>query len=139
MTEKAATQLEQIYNNGRTAKNLIPQGLIPDLDGTQTKKEQTGNHYQKKNNQRSLQPKLRLPRWRDSQAVDFALRQEKIKKQNHQDPPECNRTPVDPLNINHDVNQVQTAETTSSRMQVVLPLTLIGILLLINVFFYFRL
>ena len=139
MTEKAATQLEQIYNNGRTAKNLIPQGLIPDLDGTQTNKEQTGNHYQKKNNQRSLQPKLRLPRWRDSQAVDFALRQEKIKKQNHQDRLECNRTPVDPLNVNHEVNQVQTAETTSSRMQVVLPLTLIGILLLINVFFYFRL
>ena len=31
MTEKVATQLEQIYNKGRTAKNLIPQGLIPDL------------------------------------------------------------------------------------------------------------
>ena len=31
MTEKVATQLEQVYNTGRTAKNLIPQGLIPDL------------------------------------------------------------------------------------------------------------
>ena len=31
MTEKVATQLEQVYNKGRTAKNLIPQGLIPDL------------------------------------------------------------------------------------------------------------
>ena len=31
MTEKVAAQLEQIYNKGRTAKNLIPQGLIPDL------------------------------------------------------------------------------------------------------------
>ena len=31
MTEKVATQLEQIYNKGRTAKNLIPPGLIPDL------------------------------------------------------------------------------------------------------------
>ena len=31
MTEKVATQLEQIYNTGRKAKNLIPQGLIPDL------------------------------------------------------------------------------------------------------------
>ena len=29
MTKKVATQLEQIYNKGRTAKNLIPQGLIP--------------------------------------------------------------------------------------------------------------
>ena len=31
MTKKVATQLEQIYNKGRKAKNLIPQGLIPDL------------------------------------------------------------------------------------------------------------
>ena len=31
MTKKVATQLEQIYNKGRTAKNLIPPGLIPDL------------------------------------------------------------------------------------------------------------
>ena len=31
MTEKVATQLEQVCNKGRTAKNLIPQGLIPDL------------------------------------------------------------------------------------------------------------
>ena len=31
MTEKVTTQLEQVYNKGRTAKNLIPQGLIPDL------------------------------------------------------------------------------------------------------------
>ena len=31
MTEKVATQMEEIYNKGRTAKNLIPQGLLPDL------------------------------------------------------------------------------------------------------------
>ena len=31
MTEKVTTQLEQIYNKGRKAKNLIPQGLIPNL------------------------------------------------------------------------------------------------------------
>ena len=31
MTENVTTQLEQVYNKGRTAKNLIPQGLIPDL------------------------------------------------------------------------------------------------------------
>ena len=61
------------------------------------------------------------------------------KEQNHQDPPECNRTPVDLRNINHEVNQVQTAATASNGMQVVLPLMLIGILLLINMFFYFRL
>ena len=31
MTEKVTTQLKQIYNKGRKAKQLIPQGLIPDL------------------------------------------------------------------------------------------------------------
>ena len=31
MTAKVANQLEQIHNKGRKAKNLIPQGLIPDL------------------------------------------------------------------------------------------------------------
>ena len=31
MTEKVATQMEEIYNKGRTAKNPIPQGLLPDL------------------------------------------------------------------------------------------------------------
>ena len=31
MMENVATQMEEIYNKGRTAKNLIPQGLLPDL------------------------------------------------------------------------------------------------------------
>ena len=31
LMEKVATQIEEIYNKGRTAKNLIPQGLLPDL------------------------------------------------------------------------------------------------------------
>ena len=31
MTEKVAKQLKEVYDKGRTAKNLIPQGLIPDL------------------------------------------------------------------------------------------------------------
>ena len=31
LTKKVTTQLEQIYNKGRKAKSLIPQGLIPDL------------------------------------------------------------------------------------------------------------
>ena len=31
MTEKVATQLEQIHGKGKKAKKLVPQGLIPDL------------------------------------------------------------------------------------------------------------
>ena len=60
-------------------------------------------------------------------------------QQDHKDPPERNRTPVDPSNTIQEVNQVQNAATAGNRMQIVLPLTLIAILLLINVFFYFRL
>ena len=77
MTEKVTTQLKQVYNKGRTAKNLIPQGLIPDLGWNTDQQGTTGNHYQKKNNQRSLQPKLCLPRWKDPQAVDFDPKQTK--------------------------------------------------------------
>ena len=52
-----------------------------------------------------------------------------LKEQNHHDPLERNCTLVDLPNINHEVNQVQTAATASNRMQVVLPLMLIGILI----------
>ena len=31
MTEQVTTQLKEVYDKGRTAKNLIPQGRIPDL------------------------------------------------------------------------------------------------------------
>ena len=60
-------------------------------------------------------------------------------KQDQHDPPEHNRTTMDLLNIAHEVHQLHIILTTCNRMQVVLPIMLIGILLLINVFFYFRL
>ena len=77
MTEKVMTQLQQVYSTGRKAKNLIPQGLIPDLGWNTDQQGPKGNHYQKKNNQRSLQPKLCLHRWRDPPAVDFDPKQAK--------------------------------------------------------------
>ena len=60
-------------------------------------------------------------------------------KQDRQDPPERNRTIMDPPNTTHEVYQLHIIDTTRNKMQVVLPIVLIGILLLINVFFYFRL
>ena len=75
MTEKVATQLEQVYSTGRTAKNLIPQGLIPDLGWNTDQQGPNRQTLPKKNNQRSLQPKLHLHRWRDPQAVDFDPKQ----------------------------------------------------------------
>ena len=142
MTEKVAIQLKQIYNKGRKAKSLIPQGLIPDL-GWNT--DQQGKNWQ-------TLPKEKQPEVTVTQTTPIQVEgppssrlQSKTNKnkstdqQDHQDPPECNPTPVDPLNAIQEVNQVQTAATASNRMQIVLPLMLIAILLLINVFFYFRL
>ena len=142
MTEKVATQLEQIYNKGRKAKNLIPQGLILDLGW---------NTDQQGKNRQTL-PKEKQPEVAVTQTTPIQvegppssrLRSRTNKnnltdQQDHQDPAVHNRTPVDPLNAIQEVNQVQTAATASNRMQIVLPLMLIAILLLINVFFYFRL
>ena len=142
MTEKVATQLEQIYNKGRKAKNLIPPGLIPDL-GLNT--DQQGKN-------RQTLPKAKQPEVAVTQTTPIQvegppssrLRSKTNKnnltdQQDHQDPPDYNCTPVNPPNAIQEVNQVQTAATASNRMQIVLPLMLIAILLLINVFFYFRL
>ena len=139
MTEKVITQLEQIYNKGRKAKSLIPQGLIPDL-GWNT--DQQGKH-------RQTLPKEKQPEVTVTQTTPIQvegppssrLRSNKNKstdQQDHQDLLECNPAPVDPPNAIQEVNQVQTAVTAGNRMQIVLPLTLIA-MLLINVFFYFRL
>ena len=142
MTEKFATQLEQIYNKGRKAINLIPQDLIPDL-GWNTDQQGTN---------RQPLPKEKQPEVTVTQTTPIQVEgppssrlQSRTNKNNlpheqdPQDPLEPNHTPVDPPSTTKEVNQVQTAATAGNRMQIVLPLTLIAILLLINVFFYFRL
>ena len=142
MTEKVTNQLEQIYDKGRKAKNLIPPGLIPNLGW---------NTDQQGKNRQTL-PKEKQPEVTVTQTTPIQVegppssrlrsrtnKNNSTDQQDHQDPPECNRTPVDPLNAIQEVNQVQTAATASNRMQIVLPLMLIAMLLLINVFFYFRL
>ena len=142
MTEKVATQLKEVYDKGRSAKNLIPQGHIPDL-GWNT--DQQGKERQQLPVE--IQPEATVTQTTPIQVEgppSSRLRSKTSKnnlpnEQNHQDPPECNHTSVDLPSVNHEVNQVQTVATASNRMQVVLPLMLIAILLLINVFFYFRL
>ena len=141
MIEKVATQLEQIYDTGIKAKNLIPQGLIPDL-GWNT--DQQGTNWQPLPKEK---PEVAVTQTTPIQVEGppSSRFRSKTSKNNlpyeedHQDSLECNCTPVDLPSITHEVNQVQTAATAHNRMQVVLPLTLIAILLLINVFFYFRL
>ena len=59
--------------------------------------------------------------------------------QDQQDPRERKRTAMNLQSITKEVHQVHIFETIYNMMPVVLPIVLIGILLLINVFFYFRL
>ena len=59
--------------------------------------------------------------------------------QDQQDPWECKHTAMNLQSITQEVHQVHIFETIYNTMPVVLPIVLIGILLLINVFFYFRL
>ena len=136
------TVWHDIYNKGRKAKSLIPQGLIPDL-GWNT--DQQGKNWQTLPKEK--QPEVTVTQTTPTQVEGppSSRLQSKTNKnkstdqRDHQDPPECNPTPADPLNAIQEVNQVQTTATASNRMQIVLPLMLIAIILLINVFFYFRL
>ena len=142
MTEKVATQLEQVYNKGRTAKNLIPQGLIPDL-GWNT--DQQGPKRQPLPTEK--QPEVAATQIMPTQVEgppSSRLQSKTSKnnlphKQDQQDPLEHNSTIMDLPNTTHEVHQLHIIQTTRNKMQVVLPIMLIGILLLINVFFYFRL
>ena len=137
MPEKVATQMEEIYK-GRTAKNLIPQGLLPDL-GWKTDQQEEGR-----------QP-LSIEKTTETTATPTMPNQ--VEGPPKQSTPIKNKTiktfksirstgtqscPVDPPNAIQEVNQVQTASRTSNRMHAVLPLTLIVIWLTI-VFLYFRL
>ena len=142
MTKKVATQLEQVYSTGRKAKNLIPQGLIPDL----------GWNTDQQGPKRQTLPKGKQPEVAATQITPTQVEgppssrlRSKISKnnlpheQNQQDPPKRNRTIMDLPNITLEVHQLHIIETTRNRMRVVLPIMLIGLLLLINVFLYFSL
>ena len=141
MTEKVATQLEQVYSTGRTAKNLIPQGLIPDLgwntDQQGPKRQPLPQEKQSEVTATQITP-TPVEGPPSSRLRSKTSKNNLPQEQNQQDPPERNRTIMDLPNITHEVHQLHTIETTRNRMQVVLPIMLIGILLLINVFLYFR-
>ena len=138
MMKKAATQMKEIYNKGRTAKNLITQGLLPDL-GWKTDQQEEGRQLLpvEKTTETTVTPtipnQVEGPPSSRLQSITKQLKPSKAP-----DLLEHNPAPVDPSNAIQEVNQVQTASRTGNRMQAVLPLTLIVILLTI-VFLYFRL
>ena len=103
MTEKVTTQLEQMYNKGRTAKNLIPPGLIPDL-GWNTNQQGPNRQPLPTEKQPEVAATQIMPTQVEgppsSRLRSKTKKNNLVKNQNHQDPPECNQTPVDPPNVN---------------------------------------
>ena len=142
MTEKVVQQLKEVYDKGRTAKNLIPQGLIPDLGwntGQQGPKKQP---VQKRKQKKVTATQIMPTQVKGPPSSNLRSKTNKHKlphAQDQQDPPECKRTAMNLQSITHEVHQVHIFETICNTMPVVLPIVLIAILLLINVFFYFRL
>ena len=136
MTEKIAAQLQEVYNNkNRTAKNLIPQGRIPDL-GWNT--DQQGRERQQLTEPES--PATQNTSQTDEGPPSSRLRSKTKKplQAQNMDPPERNPAPVDPTKEITQVNQVQTVHNAGFGWQTVLALTII-VNLLMTLFSYCRL
>ena len=118
MTEKVTTQLEQVYRTGRTAKNLIPQGLIPDL-GWNT--DQQGPKRQTLPKEKQLEAAVTQSMPTQVEGPPSSRLCSKTSKntlpheQNQQDPLEHNRTVMDLPNITHEVHQLHIIETTQKQ------------------------
>ena len=138
MTEKVATQMEGIYNKGRTAKKLILQGLLPDLGWKTDQQEEERQPLPVEKTMETTATTNTLNQTEGSPSSCLRSKTKQLKPSKTQDPPECNPAPVDPLTTILEINQVQTASRSSDSLQAVLPLTII-VNLLITVFLYFRL
>ena len=138
MTEKVATQLKEVYNKGRTAKNLIPQGCIPDLGWNM---DQQGKERQQL--PVATQPEATVTQTTPDQGEGPPSSRLRSKTKTtetfkHLDPPERNPAKVDQQNTILEVNQVQTVPKAGFGWQAVLLLT-IAVNLLTTLFLCFRL
>ena len=138
MTEKVTIQLKEVYNNGRTAKNLIPQGRIPDL-GWNT--DQQGRERQQLPVE--TQPEATVTQTTPDQGEGppssrLRSKTKATETSKHLDPLEHNPAKMDQQNTIVEVSQVQTAPKAGFGWQTVLLLT-IAINLLTTLFLCFRL
>ena len=138
MTEKITSQLKEVYNKGRTAKNLIPQGRIPDL-GWNTDQQDEERQQLPKNKQPEATVTQTTPEQVEGPPSSrLRSKTNTITPSKHMDPPERNPTTVDSLNVMTEANQVQTVRKAGFGWQTVLPLTII-VNLLITLLLCFRL
>ena len=138
MTEKVATQLKEVYDKGRTAKNLIPQGRIPDLGWNM---DQQGGERQQLLVETQPEATVTQTTPDQGEGPPSSWLQSKTKAtgtSKHLDPPERNPAKMNQQNTILEVNQVQTAPKARFGWQAVLLLT-IAINLLTTLFLCFRL
>ena len=138
MTKKVATQLTEVYDKGRTAKNLIPQGHIPDL-GWNT--DQQGGERQQLPVE--TQPEATVTQTTPNQgegppSIWLHSKTKATGTSKHLDPTERNPAKMNQQNTILEINQVQTAPQARFGWQAVLLLT-IAINLLKTLFLCFRL
>ena len=136
--EKVTTQLKEVYDKGRTAKNLIPRGCIPDL-GWNT--DQQGKERQQLLVE--TQPEATVTQTTPDQGEGPPSSRLRSKTKTtgtfkQLDPPERNPAKLNKQNTTLEVNEVQTAPKAGFGWQAVLLLT-ITVNLLTTLFLCFRL
>ena len=124
MTEKVTTQLKEVYDKGRTAKNLIPQGRIPDLGWNMDQQGKERQHLPVE-----TQPEATVTQTTPDQGEGPPSSRLRSKTKTTEtfkqlDPLECNPAKINKQNMILEVNQVQTAPKAGFGWQAVLLLTI---------------
>ena len=138
MTEKVTTQLKEVYDKGRTAKNLIPQGRIPDLGWNM---DQQGKERQQLPVETHPEATVTQTTPDQGEGPPSSWLRSKTKTTEtfkYLDPLESNLAKINKQNMILEVNQVQTAPKAGFGWKAVLLLT-ITVNLLMTLFLYFRL
>ena len=136
--EKVTTQLKEVYNKGRTAKNLIPQGRIPDLGWNMDQQGEERQQLPIKNTTRGHCTQTTPDQGKGPPSSRLRSKTKATGTSKHLDPPERNLARMVQQNAILEVNQVQTAPKAGFGWQAVLLLTIV-VNLLTTFFLSFRL
>ena len=122
LTEQVADEYEQLGKEGRFSKKSIPRGYIPDFDWTTIHQDQD-QHIQPVKQQDPTKDTTTPAAPTEVEGPPSSHLRSKMKQQstsNEQGQPECNPTPMDPLECNPakiEVNTVDIAPKSYSWMQ----------------------
>ena len=138
MMEKVTTQLKEVYDKGRTAKNLIPQGCIPDLGWNTDQQGEERQQLPVKTQPEATVTQTTPDQGEGPQSSRLWSKTKATGTSKQLDPPEHNPAKMDQQNAILEVNQVQTAPKAGFGWQAVLLLTIV-VNLLTTLFLCFRL